>query len=165
MPSPFCTATAVAGKVLSGVEVASTIRSIAWASSPACSSAARAALIARCEVNSPSAAIWRCRMPVRCTIHSSEVSIRAANSALAFDNQTFQSKQHATIGLVRIELLPERLEGAAGEQIANLGLPAARHRIAQKIRHLACGTFRGLQRDVAAETFRHDHVSRAPADP
>ena len=30
MPSPFWTATAVAGKVLSGVEVASTIRSIAW---------------------------------------------------------------------------------------------------------------------------------------
>ena len=35
MPSPFWTATAVAGKVLSGVEVASTIRSIDCASMPA----------------------------------------------------------------------------------------------------------------------------------
>ncbi len=59
MPSPFWTATAVAGKVLSGVEVASTIRSIDCASTPALASAARAALIARCEVNSPSAAMWR----------------------------------------------------------------------------------------------------------
>src|SRR6478609_9285925 len=82
MPSPYWTATAVAGKVLSGVEVATTIRSIACASMPAWSRAARAALIARCEVNSPSAAMWRCRIPVRCTIHSSEVSIRAASSAL-----------------------------------------------------------------------------------
>ena len=71
-----------AGKVLSGVEVASTIRSIDCASIPALASAARAAWIARSEVNSPSAAMWRCRMPVRCTIHSSEVSIRAASSAL-----------------------------------------------------------------------------------
>ena len=44
--------------------------------------AARAALSAKCEVNSPSAAMWRCRIPVRCTIHSSEVSIRFASSAL-----------------------------------------------------------------------------------
>ena len=44
--------------------------------------AARAAWRPRCEVNSSSAAIWRCRMPVRCTIQSSEVSIRAASSAL-----------------------------------------------------------------------------------
>ena len=43
MPSPACTETAVAGKVLSGVEVASTIRSIDCASTPAAASAARAA--------------------------------------------------------------------------------------------------------------------------
>ena len=64
-PDETFPATAVAGKVLSGVEVASTIRSICCASMPAWSSAARAALIARCEVNSPSAAMWRCRIPVR----------------------------------------------------------------------------------------------------
>jgi len=44
MPSSACTATAVAGKVLSGVEVASTMRSIDCASTPALASAARAAL-------------------------------------------------------------------------------------------------------------------------
>ena len=84
---------------------------------------------------------------------------------MAFNNHTLQSEQNTTIGFVRVELVTERLEGAAGEQIADLGLPAARHRIAQKIRHLARGAFGGLQRDVAAETFRHDHVSRARADP
>jgi hypothetical protein len=82
MPSPSWTATAVAGNVLSGVEVATTIRSIDCASRPASANAARAALMPRCEVNSSSAAMWRWRMPVRCTIHSSEVSIRAASSAL-----------------------------------------------------------------------------------
>jgi len=34
----------------------------------------RAAAQARSEVISPSAAMWRCSMPVRCTIHSSLVS-------------------------------------------------------------------------------------------
>ena len=43
MPSSACTETALAGKVLSGVEVASTIRSIDCASTWACASAARAA--------------------------------------------------------------------------------------------------------------------------
>ena len=55
--------------------------------SPARTSAASAARVPRCEVVSPSAAIWRCRMPVRCSIHSSEVSTRSASSA--FDNTRF----------------------------------------------------------------------------
>ena len=50
----------------------------AWA----LASAARAALSARSEVNSPGAAIWRSRMPVRCTIHSSVVSTERARSSL-----------------------------------------------------------------------------------
>jgi len=49
---------------------------------PAASSAGRAAATARSEVNSPSAAMRRSRMPVRSTIHSSLVSSRAARSAL-----------------------------------------------------------------------------------
>ena len=43
---------------------------------------ARAAAVARSEVSSPSAAMWRSRMPVRCTIHSSDVSTIAARSSL-----------------------------------------------------------------------------------
>ena len=82
MPSAACTRVAVAGKVSSGVAVASTMRSRSHAFMPAWSSARCAALIARCEVNSPSAAMWRWRMPVRCWIHSSEVSIFLASSAL-----------------------------------------------------------------------------------
>ena len=64
------------------------------------------------------------------------------DSAMALYNHTFQSEQNTTIGFVRVELVTERLEGAAGKQIADLGLPAARHRIAQKIRHLARGARR-----------------------
>ena len=45
-------------------------------------SAARAAASARSEVISPGAAMWRSRMPVRCAIHSSEVSTVPASSAL-----------------------------------------------------------------------------------
>src|SRR6185369_1355786 len=63
------------------------------------------------------------------------------------------------------EFVPQRLEGAAGEQITDAGPPAARHGIAKKIRHLARGAFGRLQSDVAAEPFRHDHVSRARTDP
>jgi hypothetical protein len=82
MPRPACTVTAVAGKVWSGVEVASTIRSMLEASTWALISAARAACSARSEVSSPAAAMWRSRMPVRCTIHSSVVSTERASSSL-----------------------------------------------------------------------------------
>jgi hypothetical protein len=68
--------------VLSGVEVASTTRSIDCASTPAAASAARAAASAMSDVVSPSAAMRRSRMPVRCMIHSSEVSTIRDRSAL-----------------------------------------------------------------------------------
>src|ERR1700680_4790107 len=72
----------VEGRSMMDGEGASTIRSIDCASIPASARAARAAWTAKCEVNSPSAAMWRCLIPVRCTIHSSEVSIRTARLAL-----------------------------------------------------------------------------------
>ena len=65
-----------------GVVVASTSRSISSPVRPALLSAASAAWVARSEVSSPSAAIWRWRMPVRCAIHSSDVRRRPASSAL-----------------------------------------------------------------------------------
>ena len=74
---PACTVTAVAGKVWSGVEVASTIRSIAWASTRRRSAPPLRRGCARSEVKLAVAAICRSRMPVRCTIHSSEVSTLA----------------------------------------------------------------------------------------
>src|SRR5271170_3084532 len=57
------------------------IRSISEAVTPAWASAISAARVPKCDVVWPSAAIWRCRMPVRCSIHSSDVSIRPASSA------------------------------------------------------------------------------------
>src|SRR5579863_8759031 len=56
-------------------------RSMSAAVSPAWASATSAARVPKCDVVWPSAAIWRCRMPVRCSIHSSDVSIRSASSA------------------------------------------------------------------------------------
>ena len=82
MPSPAWIATALAGNVLSGVEVASTTRSIDWASTPAAASAACAALMPMAEVVSPSAAIRRSRIPVRWVIHSSVVSTMRERSEL-----------------------------------------------------------------------------------
>jgi hypothetical protein len=64
------------------VEVASTIKSIDCASAPEAVSAARAAASAMSEVVSPFAAMCRWRIPVRCVIHSSEVSTIPDNSAL-----------------------------------------------------------------------------------
>ena len=73
---------AVAGKVSSGVEVAQTIMSSSSAAISARASACSAAFDPRSEVNSPSSASRRSRMPVRCLIHSSEVSTRRARSPL-----------------------------------------------------------------------------------
>ena len=78
---------AVDGNTMSGVEVATMMRSIACGSQSAASSARRAAATARSLQVTSGAAKWRKRMPVRSTIQSSEVSMpsvasRAASSAL-----------------------------------------------------------------------------------
>ena len=75
MPSRCWISTAVAGKVLLGVDVASTIRSIVGRCHPvaAASSALRAASSPSEAVVSSGAAMWRSRMPVRWAIHSSDV--------------------------------------------------------------------------------------------
>ena len=83
MPMPLCTLAAVAGKVRSGVAVATITASMSAPVRPVSASAARAAAVARSEVISPSAAKCRRSMPVRVRIHSSEVSRLAANSAFS----------------------------------------------------------------------------------
>ena len=81
-PSLSCTMQAVLGKIMSGVVVATTIRSMSAAVSPAASSARRPALTARSLVSSLSAAMRRDWMPERVRIHSSEVSTNFARSSL-----------------------------------------------------------------------------------
>ena len=81
-PRRSCTTTAVLGKTMSGVVVATMIISIDAASMPAASMARRAARYARSLVSWPSAARRRSWMPVRLTIHSSVVSTRLASSVL-----------------------------------------------------------------------------------
>ena len=89
-PSFSWTVTAVAGKVLSGVEVA-THDQVDVGGRRGRRRRARAARPRppRSEVISPSAAIWRSRMPVRCAIHSSEVSTIFARSSLV---RTFRGR-------------------------------------------------------------------------
>jgi hypothetical protein len=64
----------VAGKNMSGVTVATIIRSICSAETPAWLMAASAAFVAMSLVASSGAAILRSPIPVRLLIHSSDVS-------------------------------------------------------------------------------------------
>ena len=81
MPNFCCTTAAVAGKVMSGVVVATTIRSTSAISMPAFSIALRPAAAARSEVFSPSAAMSRpSRREIRC---GSRLPRRAARSSRA----------------------------------------------------------------------------------
>jgi hypothetical protein len=67
---------------MSGVEVATMIRSTSSGLRPAASSAWRAAAAPRSDALVTASAKWRARMPVRSTIHSSLVSSpRVARSA------------------------------------------------------------------------------------
>ena len=82
MPNLCCTMAAVDGNTMSGVDVATMMRSMSDAWRPAACSAACAAGTAKSLAPSPGAAKWRAWMPVRSTIHSSEVSTpRWASSA------------------------------------------------------------------------------------
>ena len=73
---------AVVGKAMSPVVVPTTMKSISPGSTPARSIACWAARSARSDVASSSATTWRSRMPVRCTIHSSDVATSFSRSAL-----------------------------------------------------------------------------------
>src|SRR5438477_318448 len=80
-PIASATSAAVEGNTMSGVTVATMTRSTSLPSTPACASASRAAGSARSESASSAAAIRRSRMPVRSTIHSSEVSTYCESSS------------------------------------------------------------------------------------
>ena len=83
---------AVLGNTKSGVDVATTMRSTSEASTPASASARREASVASWLVVTPRSARWRCRMPVRSTIHSSDVAIsRVASSAASSSFETTRS--------------------------------------------------------------------------
>ena len=73
---------AVDGKIMSGVAVATMMRSMSAGVMPAAAIAARDARSARSDVCSSGAAMWRWRMPVRVRIHSSLVATRCASSSL-----------------------------------------------------------------------------------
>ena len=76
----------------------------------------------------------------------------------------FKAEEHAAIDLARVHLLAQRVEGAAGEEIADPGHQGAAHRRAQIGGDLPGGAFGGLQRDVAGKALGHDDIDRALAD-
>jgi hypothetical protein len=69
----FCTMHAVEGKLISGVMVATIIKSISSAFRPASSRALLAAIVLKSEVACSSLTILLSRIPVREVIHSSDV--------------------------------------------------------------------------------------------
>ena len=78
-----CKMAAVDGNTISGVDVATIIKSTSPTPRPAASSAARHAGSARSLALTSGAAKWRAWMPVRSTIHSSEVTTPLAASSAA----------------------------------------------------------------------------------
>src|SRR5690606_31042709 len=85
-------------------------------------------------------------------------------AAMTFDDNSAQAKENPAIDLVRVHFLTQAVERALSENIANLGKQRAAHGLAQQLRHLAGRTFRGLERDIAGETFGHNHIHRTFAD-
>ena len=107
MPIPCWTVGAVPGTMPSGVVVASTRWSISSGVLPARASAACAASMARPEVVPP---MWRSRIPVRSTIHSSLVSRRTAMSSLV----TTLSGTAMPQPVIRIPFTPQTRRGRHG---------------------------------------------------
>src|SRR6266850_1921401 len=110
-----CTRQAVDGNCMSGVSVATTIKSIWSAVTPAIFIARSAACVARSEVNSFAAQMRRSLMPVRVVIHSSEVSTFFSSSALV---STLTGTYDPTPAIEQVR--PWKLNLARG--LRNLGL-------------------------------------------
>src|SRR5436309_13421528 len=85
-------------------------------------------------------------------------------SAVAFDYHAVESQKDAAIGMARIHLVPQSVEGAASEEIPDFCRQASVHRVAEILRHLLGCALGALQRDVSCKALRDDHVDSAFAD-
>ena len=104
---------------------------VALAGTAAAASARSAARTARSEVNSPGAATWRWRMPVRCTIHSSEVSSALGKLGVGDDPLGQDSRRSR-----------ERASGSPSQSAADCGLLCAAEHLADA-RECRRGSSRG----------------------
>src|SRR5262249_2484763 len=100
---------------ISGVIVATTIKSICSAVTPAASIARKAARAPKSEVNSSLDAMWRSLIPVRVVIHSSDVFTIFSRSALV---KTREGTYDPTPAMEQVR--PWKLNLARG--FLNLGL-------------------------------------------
>ena len=106
-PRRCCSSTPLPGAKWSGVDVASTMASMSPRARPDASMARRLARSARSTPVSPSRTQWRWRMPVRCAIHSSVVSMTAARSSLV----TMRSGTAMPVPRMRLRVMRYRCGG------------------------------------------------------
>src|SRR5262249_16377616 len=85
-------------------------------------------------------------------------------AAMALDDDSVETKEHAAVDVAGIHLFAQRREGIACQKIAELRLPALPHRPLEQLGELTRRALRRLDRDVAGKPFRHDHVDHALAD-
>src|SRR5690606_27221376 len=70
-------------------------------------------------------------------------------AAMALDDDAVEAEEHAAVRLARVHLLAHAVEGALGENVAELGEPGTRHSRAQVFGDLPRRAFRRLQGDVS----------------
>ncbi len=164
MPSFCCTTAAVAGKVMSGVVVATMIRSTSSVGErrhfPApCVPAAAA----RSEVSLALGRDMALRMPVRCWIHSSEVSTVLASSSLVMTRVGRVGADAADDGLLvgHADLASGSDTGAAlgGGHRGSVEGGEAAHALGDLVHEPAAGHFvaeaeRGLEADLVGAAMR-----------
>src|ERR1044071_4284017 len=129
-PSFCCSVHAHEGRMRSGVVVARMMWSTSRASTPAISSARWQAINARSLEACPVAAIRRSRMPVRSTIHSSEVSTSFARSAFV----SSRSGTYMPVPVIVAPRIPSGRRIMIGlDLLANVFVDAALHERGQGV--------------------------------
>src|SRR6478735_1098559 len=79
-------------------------------------------------------------------------------AAMALDDDAVEAEEDAAVHTARIHLFAQHVEGALGEEVADLGKQRARHCSAQILTDLPRCTFGRLQSNIAREAFGHDAV-------
>src|SRR6185436_9332094 len=158
----------VAGIGMSGVTVAQMMRSTSFGGTPAASSDCRQASVANWDMNSPSPAIRRSRMPVRVVIHSSLVSTIFSRSRLVTTREGTLLPVPEITALIGIAPSatkragsypidfgsPPRSDGGRLHDLASLVVTAVRADAVRQLLLVAVGTVR--------QSRRRQRVVRAP---
>ncbi len=114
---------AVPGKKWSGLSVATSSMSMSSFDTPASARAALAASRARSAVDVSGSTQCRCRMPVRSTIHSSDVSMYPVSSSLVTTrggrNPPTPVIRDRTVTVVLLAGVPDRIVGGGVDRVSS----------------------------------------------